>query len=73
MFRSCYACKGRYSKLHFFYDQFCPDCAEFNYKKRQQSVDLTGKVAIVTGGRVKIGYEPTRASCLMVEQGFKQR
>ena len=55
--RSCYTCKIRYYKLHHFYDQLCPDCASLNYQKRMQSADLTGKIALVTGGRVKIGFQ----------------
>ena len=55
--RSCYACKVRYRTLHPFYDQLCDTCAPFNYKKRHQTADLTGKIAIVTGSRVKIGYQ----------------
>ncbi|ETV83152.1 hypothetical protein, variant [Aphanomyces astaci] len=54
--RSCYTCKVRYEALHHFYDQLCPTCAEVNYTKRMQSADLHGKVALVTGARVKIGY-----------------
>jgi NAD(P)-dependent dehydrogenase (short-subunit alcohol dehydrogenase family) len=53
----CYICKKNYTKLHFFYNQMCPECAEFNWTKRNQSADLSGRVAIVTGGRIKIGYE----------------
>jgi len=55
--RSCYRCKNRFFKLHHFYDNLCPECAEFSYTKRIQSSDLTGRVSIVTGGRIKIGYE----------------
>lgn len=55
--RSCYVCKVRYRALHHFYDQLCPSCAALNWGKRHQSVDLTGKIAIVTGSRVKIGYQ----------------
>jgi NAD(P)-dependent dehydrogenase (short-subunit alcohol dehydrogenase family) len=55
--RSCYMCKRRYYQLHHFYDQFCPECAALNYEKRQQTFDLTGKIALVTGGRVKIGFQ----------------
>jgi NAD(P)-dependent dehydrogenase (short-subunit alcohol dehydrogenase family) len=55
--RSCYVCKVRYRRLHHFYDQLCPDCAQLNWEKRHQSVDLTGRVAVVTGARVKIGYQ----------------
>jgi NAD(P)-dependent dehydrogenase (short-subunit alcohol dehydrogenase family) len=53
----CYVCKQRYSQVHHFYDQLCPECAELNYGKRTESADLRGRVALVTGGRVKIGYQ----------------
>jgi NAD(P)-dependent dehydrogenase (short-subunit alcohol dehydrogenase family) len=53
----CYVCKTKYSTIHFFYDQLCPDCAAFNYAKRTELVDLRGRVALLTGGRVKIGYQ----------------
>jgi len=53
----CYICKEKYSSVHFFYDQLCPVCADFNYPKRTESVDLSGRVALLTGGRVKIGYQ----------------
>ena len=54
--RACYTCKIRFTQLHFFYDQLCPTCAELNYRKRQQTADLSGKVAVLTGARVKIGF-----------------
>ncbi len=53
----CYVCKQKYSAIHFFYDQLCPECAAFNYAKRTELVDLRGRVALLTGGRVKIGYQ----------------
>ncbi|MDE1893414.1 MAG: SDR family oxidoreductase [Xanthomonadaceae bacterium] len=53
----CYVCKQKYSSIHFFYDQLCPSCAAFNYAKRTELVDLHGRVALLTGGRVKIGYQ----------------
>ena len=53
----CYVCKRRYSALHHFYDQLCPACGEFNYRKRSESAELGGRVALLTGGRVKIGYQ----------------
>ena len=53
----CYVCKAKYSRVHHFYDQLCPECAEFNYAKRSEGADLTGTVALLTGGRVKIGYQ----------------
>jgi len=55
-FRSCYSCKRRYRELHHFYSSFCPDCAAFNWAKRVQTADLTGRVVLVTGARVKIGF-----------------
>ena len=55
--KHCYVCKRKYSALHFFYDQLCPDCAAFNYAKRTELADLHGRVALLTGGRVKIGYQ----------------
>ncbi|HZA91969.1 MAG TPA: SDR family oxidoreductase [Gemmatimonadales bacterium] len=53
----CYVCKEKYTVLHHFYDQMCPACAEFNYGKRGELADLSGRVALLTGGRVKIGYQ----------------
>ena len=55
--RSCYTCKLMFRELHFFYAQFCPSCAAFNYTKRTATANLVGRVAIVTGGRVKIGFQ----------------
>ena len=55
--RYCYVCKEDFSQIHHFYDQLCPDCAEFNYRKRTELADLSGRTALVTGGRVKIGYQ----------------
>jgi NAD(P)-dependent dehydrogenase (short-subunit alcohol dehydrogenase family) len=43
--------------VHSFYDALCPACAELNYEKRFQTADLSGRVALVTGARVKIGYQ----------------
>ena len=53
----CYVCKRHYTVIHHFYDQLCPDCASFNFRKRTELADLRGRVALVTGGRVKIGYQ----------------
>ncbi len=55
--QNCYICKQDYSTIHHFYDQLCPKCAELNFRKRTESADLTGRVALLTGGRVKIGYQ----------------
>ncbi|HEY9555746.1 MAG TPA: SDR family oxidoreductase [Acidimicrobiales bacterium] len=53
----CYVCKQKFDAVHHFYDQLCPPCAELNYAKRTESADLSGRVALLTGGRVKIGYQ----------------
>jgi NAD(P)-dependent dehydrogenase (short-subunit alcohol dehydrogenase family) len=55
--RLCYVCKTEFHELHHFYDQMCPPCAALNFDKRHQTADLRGRVALVTGGRVKIGYQ----------------
>ncbi len=55
--QNCYICKQDYSTIHHFYDQLCPACAELNWRKRTESADLRGRVALLTGGRVKIGYQ----------------
>jgi NAD(P)-dependent dehydrogenase (short-subunit alcohol dehydrogenase family) len=53
----CYVCKAKYTDLHHFYDQLCQPCAAFNFAKRTELADLRGRVALLTGGRVKIGYQ----------------
>jgi NAD(P)-dependent dehydrogenase (short-subunit alcohol dehydrogenase family) len=55
--QNCYICKRDYARIHHFYDQLCPACAELNFRKRSESADLRGRVALLTGGRVKIGYQ----------------
>lgn len=54
---NCYICKARFREVHFHYHLLCPACADFNYRKRLQRADLTGRVALVTGGRIKIGFQ----------------
>jgi len=55
--QNCYICKQNYTAIHHFYDQLCPSCADLNFAKRTESADLKGRVALLTGGRVKIGYQ----------------
>jgi NAD(P)-dependent dehydrogenase (short-subunit alcohol dehydrogenase family) len=57
--RNCYICKDLFTVVHHFYDAMCPTCAAFNYAKRFQSAPLHGQVAIITGSRLKIGYQAT--------------
>lgn len=53
--RPCYICKQRYTLVDAFYHQLCPDCAALNRSKRDARTDLTGRRALLTGGRAKIG------------------
>jgi len=64
--RNCYVCKAEFTRLHHFYDALCPACAELNYHKRFQQADLTGQVALITGSRLKIGYQ---AALMMLRSG----
>ena len=58
-FKNCYCCKNVLfeNNIHFFYSNICKKCGELNYFYRNIKLDLTGRIAIVTGGRVKIGFE----------------
>jgi NAD(P)-dependent dehydrogenase (short-subunit alcohol dehydrogenase family) len=53
--RACYICKQRYVQVDAFYHQLCPTCAELNHHRRDARTDLTGRRALLTGGRAKIG------------------
>ena len=53
--RACYMCKSRYTVVDAFYHQLCPDCALVNRAKRDARTDLSGRTALLTGGRAKIG------------------
>ncbi|MFE5868712.1 SDR family NAD(P)-dependent oxidoreductase [Streptomyces roseifaciens] len=53
--RSCYICKGRYTEVDAFYHQLCQPCAAENRARRDARTDLTGRRALLTGGRAKIG------------------
>jgi len=55
--RDCYVCKQPFTQVHRYYDSLCQACGDFNYAKREQSADLAGQYALVTGARVKIGYQ----------------
>ncbi len=66
--RNCYVCKAEFTKLHHFYDTMCPECAQFNYQKRFQTASLKGQVALITGSRLKIGYQ---ATLMMLKAGAR--
>jgi len=53
--RGCYICKNDYTLVDAFYHWLCPTCAAMSHAKRDQRTDLTGKRALLTGGRAKIG------------------
>ena len=66
--RNCYVCKVEFRRVHFFYDAMCEECASLNYEKRFQTAPLHGKVALITGARLKIGYQ---ASLMMLRAGAR--
>ncbi|MFF7214995.1 SDR family NAD(P)-dependent oxidoreductase [Streptomyces sp. NPDC008238] len=55
--RRCYVCKSPYRRADAFYHLLCPDCAVDNTARRRAGTDLTGRRALLTGGRVKIGFQ----------------
>ncbi len=66
--RSCYVCKVRCTRMHTWYDQMCSECGDFNFAKRSQTSDLRGRVALISGARVKIGYQ---AAILLLRAGAR--
>jgi len=66
--RVCYVCKQQGTRVHFFYDQMCGACGDFNYAKRTQTANLDGRIALVSGARVKIGYQ---AAILLLRSGAR--
>jgi NAD(P)-dependent dehydrogenase (short-subunit alcohol dehydrogenase family) len=66
--RACYVCKEEFRRLHFFYDSMCVACAELNYAKRFQTASLDGRVALITGARIKIGFQ---AALMMLRAGAR--
>jgi NAD(P)-dependent dehydrogenase (short-subunit alcohol dehydrogenase family) len=73
--RNCYVCKAEYTVPHRYYDSMCVPCGDFNYAKREQTADLRGHYALVTGARVKIGYQAAlkllrAGACVIVTTRF---
>ena len=58
IFKNCYICKEKFGldNIHPFYGNLCKKCGDYNYSFRTMKLDFSGRIAIVTGGRVKIGY-----------------
>jgi NAD(P)-dependent dehydrogenase (short-subunit alcohol dehydrogenase family) len=65
---TCYICKAEFTLMHHFYDSLCPVCAALNYEKRFQTAPLDGQVAVITGARLKIGYQ---AALMMLRAGAR--
>ena len=55
--RPCYVCRCESLTVHRFYHRMCAPCGALNYAKRSATADMDGRVAVVTGGRVKIGFQ----------------
>ncbi|MFD9002674.1 SDR family NAD(P)-dependent oxidoreductase [Streptomyces sp. NPDC059582] len=55
--RTCYVCKSPYRQVDSFYHRLCPECAADNTARRALSTDLSGRRVLLTGGRVKIGFQ----------------
>lgn len=53
----CYMCKRRMDKAHKHYKHMCTLCGHINWSKRFVRCDMNGINAVVTGGRIKIGFE----------------
>ena len=58
IYKSCYICKQKLGldNINNFYGSLCKKCGDYNYSFREMKLDFTGRIAIVTGGRIKIGY-----------------
>ncbi|KAJ5359232.1 uncharacterized protein N7496_011645 [Penicillium cataractarum] len=60
--RRCYMCRQTCTILnvHDLYPSLCRPCGAFNLSSSQlsqpQKLNLTGKIALVTGGRINLGY-----------------
>jgi NAD(P)-dependent dehydrogenase (short-subunit alcohol dehydrogenase family) len=68
--RPCYCCRRDITEVHGFYDQLCVPCGDKNFARRHPSVDLSGRIALLSGGRVKIGFQAgvmlLRAGCRLI-------
>ncbi len=66
--KKCYTCNSEFTEIHFFYDALCVPCGDLNYQKRFQVASLKGQTALITGSRLKIGYQ---ATLLMLRAGAR--
>ncbi|KAJ6072968.1 hypothetical protein N7467_011053 [Penicillium canescens] len=62
MKKRCYICRYRFTPTdsHKLYPSLCRQCGMFNIGcsnlSLPEKLDLTGKIALVTGGRINLGY-----------------
>ena len=65
--KRCYMCKLKFIELT---DSLCNNCWNLNESMKNENADLTGKYAIVTGGRIKIGLHTSlrllRDGCFVI-------
>jgi NAD(P)-dependent dehydrogenase (short-subunit alcohol dehydrogenase family) len=54
--RRCYVCREPYRVVDTEYHRLCPPCARLNADRRAARCDLRGRRAVITGGRIKIGF-----------------
>lgn len=54
----CYVCHKELTdeSTHSFYKRMCIDCGDLNFSKRNELGSLFNHIALVTGGRIKIGF-----------------
>src|SRR5262249_45276649 len=48
--RPCYVCQRRFREAHPAYPTLCLSCGALNHAKREQTANLSGRRALVTGG-----------------------
>jgi NAD(P)-dependent dehydrogenase (short-subunit alcohol dehydrogenase family) len=66
--RPCYCCRKPITEVHGFYDQMCIVCGDLNFAKRNQTADLSGRIALLSGGRLKIGFQ---AGVMLLRSGCR--
>ena len=66
--RTCYVCKAAFTRCTSSTTRCAAACGDFNYAKRSQTADLRGRVALITGARVKIGYQ---AALMLLRAGAR--
>ncbi|MGC4090034.1 MAG: SDR family oxidoreductase [Polyangiaceae bacterium] len=58
--RHCYVCKQPFRTVDGYHHWLCPECAATHRLARERRGELRGRHALVTGGRIKIGFELAR-------------